>query len=101
METLSGYVIEAVLAEDEDTALLRAHDRHGRPVLIQSFKTAHPSPVEHQILRRELEATRLLGDGIAVQAVDIDTLGARPILVLRDQGGVPLARLMGQPMELG
>ncbi|MGK4006822.1 AAA family ATPase [Sorangium sp. So ce1036] len=97
----SEYLVEEVLEEDTDFTLLRAHERTGPGVLVKVSKAARPSTVELEALRRELEATRLVGGDVAVAALRLDALDGRPALVFQDDGATPLARLTGAPLELG
>ncbi|WP_437869776.1 PAS domain-containing protein [Sorangium sp. So ce363] len=101
MQTATEYLAEAVLDEGPDFALYRAREPAGRSVLVKALKVAHPSTAEYEALRRELEATRLVGCDVAMEAARICTFHGQPALVIQDDGATPLARLMGTPMALG
>ncbi|WP_437280498.1 AAA family ATPase [Sorangium sp. So ce375] len=101
MQTATEYLAEAVLDEGPDFALYRARELGGRSVLVKAVKAAHPSTVEYEALRRELEATRLVGGDVAMEAVRVCTFHGHPALVIQDDGATPLARLTGCPMDLG
>ncbi|WP_437328238.1 ATP-binding protein [Sorangium sp. So ce381] len=101
MQTATEYLAEAVLDEGPDFALYRAREPAGRSVLVKALKAAHPSTAEYEALRRELEATRLVGCDVAMEAVRICTFHGQPALVIQDDGATPLARLVGTPMDLG
>ncbi len=101
MQESPEYIVEALLDEASDAQLYRARDRGGRRVLVKTAGSVHRGSAEYESLRRELEASRRAGGDVAVEAEQIGALDARPALVLRDCGGVPLARLTGAPVELG
>ena len=93
-------VLDEVLCEDAEVALYRAHTEDGRRVLLKVLKTAHPTSAEYEALRRESEVAKSAGAEVAAEPDGIVSLDGKPALVLRDDGGAPLARLLGEPMPL-
>lgn len=98
--SLETFAVDEVLCEDADVALYRARTPAGRRVLLRARKSEHPSPSEYDALRREVAAAREVGPDAAVEPEAIETLEGRPVLVLRDDGGTPLSRLLDGPMPL-
>jgi hypothetical protein len=100
MTELSGYVLET-LWEDVEFVLSRGV-RAGEvsPLLVVAPAAAQPSPesvtrLEHaHALRDELDPAW------AARPLRLVRQRGRPILLLEDPGGEPLARLLGQPWEI-
>ncbi len=96
----SGYVLET-LWEDVEFVLSRGvRDGEPSPLLVVAPASAQPSPetltrLEHaHALRDELDPA------YAARPLRLVRDRGRPMLLLEDPGGEPLARLMGQPWEI-
>ncbi len=97
---ISTPTLDEVLCEDSDVALYRAHMHDGRAVLAKTLKAERPSTAEYETLRREAEAAKAAGTDVAAQPEHVMTLDGRPTLLLRDDGGISLAQLLGSPLGL-
>lgn len=95
----STYTLDEVLYEDEEAALYRAHAPDGHAVLAKTLKAPHPTAAEIEALRRELEAGQQIGTDAVARPEALATIEGRPALVMRDDGGVPLAMLLGHPAD--
>ncbi|HVH41296.1 MAG TPA: ATP-binding protein [Labilithrix sp.] len=91
---VTGHVLEEVLCEDAEFVLYRAHTRDGRLVLVKTSKGAHPTSAELESLRREAEGAVVAGADVAAIPESVTTLDGRPTLVLRDDGGTSLTKLL-------
>jgi hypothetical protein len=96
----SGYVLET-LWEDVEFVLSRGvRDGEPSPLLVVAPASAQPSPGS---LTR-LEHTYALRDEVdpawAARPLRLVRDRGRPMLLLEDPGGEPLARLLGQPWEI-
>lgn len=94
-------ILDEVLCEDSDVALYRARTDDGRHVLLKVLKAARPTTAEYESLRRQVELAEMAGSEVAAEPEDVTTFQGHPTLVLRDHGGTPLTRRLGQPMALG
>jgi serine/threonine protein kinase len=97
---LSGYVFEA-LRKDEEFILYRGRSKDdASPVLVLSPVAEYPRPeslrrIEHEYsLREELDPTW------ASRPIAIARHWDRPVLVLKDPGGVSLDQLLSHPLDL-
>nr|WP_240806992.1 AAA family ATPase [Polyangium spumosum] len=82
--------------------MYRAHRRDdGRPVLLKLLRGDRPTNDEYARLQREYEISRGLSPPAPIRACALDTSSPRPVLVLEDVEGVPLAQLLGEPMPVG
>jgi len=97
---LSRYNLET-LRKDEELILYRARSKDdGTQVLVLSLVAGHPKPesltrLEHEYcLREELDPTW------AARPIAIARDRERPVVLLEDPGGVPLDRLLGQPLDV-
>ncbi|MDF2693199.1 MAG: hypothetical protein K0S65_1582, partial [Labilithrix sp.] len=93
-------VLDEVLSEDTDVVLYRGHTADGRAVLMKMFKAARPTAAEYEALRREAEVAKMAGADVAAEPECLTTHAGHPTLVLRDDGGTPLGKLLGTPMAL-
>ena len=100
MIELSRYTLEA-LGKDEEFILYRGRGQGDPPqILVLSPVAEYPRPeslkrLEHEYsLREELDTTWAARPMAMVRHWD------RTVLVLEDPGGVPLDRLLGQPLDL-
>jgi PAS domain S-box-containing protein len=91
---VAPYALENVLCEDAEVALYRAHTEDGRAVLVKTLKTARPTSAEYESLRREIDAARYAGPDVAAEPEALATVEGHPTLVLRDDGGAPLERML-------
>src|SRR5215471_6119417 len=93
------------LWEDGERVFRRGwrRDDHGKPyaVLIVVPAAEHPSRSSLDRLAHEYELKDELADGWAARPLHLMRDAGRPMLVLEDTGGAPLARLLGTPMEVG
>jgi len=96
----SGYDIET-LWEDVEFVLSRGvRDGEPSPLLVVAPASAQPRP---ESLTRLEHAYALRGDldpAWAARPLKLVRHRGRPMLLLEDPGGEPLARLMGQPWEI-
>ncbi|HEY4813044.1 MAG TPA: serine/threonine-protein kinase, partial [Chthoniobacterales bacterium] len=100
MIELSRYALET-LRQDEEFILYRARSRNdGTQILVLSLVAEYPRPeclkrLEHEyLLREELDPTW------AAPAIAMARDRERTVVLLKDPGGVPLDRLLGQPLDL-
>ncbi len=96
----------APLHEDGDLILYRAvhagpADGVGSSVLVVGPAGEYVSPAALARLEHEYSLAGELDPRWAVRPVGLDRCRGRPVLVLEDPGGEPLARLLGMPMEVG
>jgi hypothetical protein len=105
MINLSHCTLEA-LHEDSELVLYRA--AHASPpdggvpsVLIVGPAGEYVSPATLARLEHEYALAGDLDSRWAVRPVGLERYRGRPVLVLEDPGGEPLARLLGTPMEVG
>jgi PAS domain S-box-containing protein len=97
---LSRYALET-LRQDEEFILYRARSRDdGTQILVLSLVAEYPRPeslkrLEHEyLLREELDPTW------AAPAIAMARDRERTVVLLKDPGGVPLDRLLGQPLDM-
>jgi PAS domain S-box-containing protein len=72
-----------------------------KPVLAVLLAADRPPPQALERLTHEYELRNELDGAWAVRPLELAREDGRVILVLEDPGGEPLARLLGQPMEIG
>jgi PAS domain S-box-containing protein len=101
----SEYVLE-ILRKDEEFILYRG--RHGgrqrtvrRSILLLAPSSPRPSPARLKEIEHEYSLSSELDKEWAVHPLAVSHDGGRIMLVLEDPGGVPLDRLIREPMELG
>jgi PAS domain S-box-containing protein len=75
--------------------------RHPRSILVLMSRSEHPRPESVRMLEHEHSLRADLDPAWAVPAVDLTRYEGRAALVLEDPRGVPLAQLVGTPMEMG
>jgi PAS domain S-box-containing protein len=90
---------------DDERALFRG-SRLGaggerKPVLVVLHPADRPPPQALERLAHEYELRNELDAAWAAQPIEFVQKDGRAMLVLEDPGGEPLARLLGQPMEIG
>ncbi len=79
---------------------LGAEGEH-KPVLAVLLAADRPSPLALERLAHEYELRNELDGAWAARPREFVREDGRAMLVLEDPGGEPLARLLGQPMEIG
>jgi PAS domain S-box-containing protein len=94
-----------VLWEDGERVLFRG-SRPGaggerKPVLAVLHAADRPPPLALERLAHEYELRNELDGAWAARPLEFVREDGRAMLVLEDPGGEPLARLLGQPMEIG
>jgi serine/threonine protein kinase len=94
-----------VLWEDGERVLFRG-SRLGaagerKPVLAVLLAADRPPPLALERLAHEYELRNELDGAWAARPLEFVREDGRAMLVLEDPGGEPLARLLGQPMEIG
>ena len=100
MIDLSRYVFEA-LRKDEEFILRRARNKDdGSQVLVLSPVAEYPPPKVLKWLEHAYSLREELDPAWAARPITLAHYPDRPVLVLMDPGGVPLDRLLGQPLEL-
>jgi PAS domain S-box-containing protein len=72
-----------------------------KPVLAVLLAADRPPPLALERLAHEYELRSELDGAWAVRPLEFVREDGRTMLVLEDPGGEPLARLLGQPMEIG
>jgi PAS domain S-box-containing protein len=94
-----------VLWGDGERVLFRGSrpgaDGELKPVLTVLLAADRPSPPALERLAHEYELRNELDRAWAARPLELAREAGRAMLVLEDQGGEPLARLLGQPMETG
>ncbi|MBN3759330.1 AAA family ATPase [Burkholderia sp. Ac-20365] len=95
----TGFQLE-LLHDDGDLSLCRA-TRPDTPVSLLALVAARPASQSVTRLEREYQLASLLDSRWAAQPVALDLGRVPPMLLLDDDGGNPLARLLGRPLELG
>src|SRR6202008_2449825 len=98
---LSRYVFET-LREDEEFAFSRGRRDEGElpTILLVAPVSEHPVPAISERLEREYSLRDELDSDWAARPLTLVRHEGRPMPILRDPGGEPLDRLLGQPMEL-
>jgi predicted ATPase len=101
MIKLSRYVFET-LREDEEFAFCRGRMNDGElpTILLVAPVSEHPVPAILEGLEHEYALRDELNSDWAARPLTIVRREGRPTLILKDPGGEPLDRLLGQPMEL-
>jgi PAS domain S-box-containing protein len=94
-----------VLWEDGERVLFRGSrlvvEGKRKPVLTVILATDRPPPLALERLAHEYELRNELDGAWAARPLEFVRQDGRAMLVLEDPGGEPLARLLGQPMEIG
>jgi predicted ATPase len=100
MTELPGYVLET-LWEDAEFVLSRGV-RAGElsPLLVVAPASAQPAPGSFTRLEHAYALRDELGPAWAARPLRLVRHRGRPMLLLEDPGGEPLARLLGQPWEI-
>lgn len=95
MLQLPQFEIREVLYRGARTHVYRArHRADDRPVVLKTTASSQPSPLEISRISSEFQLGRSLDDPHVVRFIDLVQGGHRPVLVLEDQGGRALARLL-------
>ena len=102
MISLFGYTFTDTLHKDGELTLYRgwAHHDPKTPVLIITASTEQPSPANLLRLEHEYALRDQLDPRTTVQPIRLMRQEGRTILVLKDPGGEPLDRSLGQPLAL-
>jgi PAS domain S-box-containing protein len=93
-----------ILWDDGERILCRGRrqDEDGDLDVLQVSPAAeHPLPASIDRLTHEIDLKDELDGAWAVRPLELVRERGRPLLVLDDPGGEPLARLLGAPMEIG
>src|SRR6202790_4419456 len=101
MIELSGYVFET-LREDHELAFCRGRRNDGElpTILLIAPVSEHPAPAILERLEHEYSLRDELDSDWATRPLTLVRRAGRPTLILKDPGGEPLDRLLGQPVEL-
>jgi predicted ATPase/signal transduction histidine kinase/tRNA A-37 threonylcarbamoyl transferase component Bud32 len=95
-----GYTITDKLYESSHTAVYRAQNSEGQPVILKVLQPAQATPQGLARFRREYEITRqLTGDGL-IQVHALESFKNSLAMVVEDFGGQSLARLVNAPLPL-
>jgi PAS domain S-box-containing protein len=94
----TGFQLE-LLHDDGDLSLCRAL-RPDTTVSLLALIATRPAAQSIARLEREYELAALLDPRWAAQPIALDLGRVPPMLVLDDDGGDPLVRLLGQPLDL-
>ncbi|WP_031357372.1 AAA family ATPase [Caballeronia sordidicola] len=95
---ITGYELEP-LRDDGDFSLYRAR-QPGNPVSVLALIAASSAPRSIARLEHEYALATLLDPRWAAQPLALNCHKAPPTLFLDDNGGEPLDRALGQPLEL-
>jgi serine/threonine protein kinase len=100
MSDLSRYVFET-LRKDEEFVLYRGRSEDA-PIecLVLSPAAEHPAPESLKRLEHAYSLREELDPGWAARPIAMARNLDRTVLVLEDPGGVPLDRLLGQPLNV-
>ena len=102
MPAIDGYSITETLRENDRFVLQRASRRgDGRPVILKRPSAEYPSLETLRLLEHEWEITRTLPPGLALRPLSLERSAGSLTLVLEDNRGVALSRLLGSPMSTG
>ena len=102
MAAIDGYTITETLRENDRFVLQRASRRgDSRPVILKRPSAEHPSPETLRLLEHEWEITRTLPPSLALRPLSLERSAGSLALVLEDDHGVALSRLLGSPMSTG
>jgi PAS domain S-box-containing protein len=97
---LSRYTLET-LRQDEEFILYRARSRDdGTQALVLSLAAEYPRPESLKRLEHEYLLREELDPAWAVPAIAMARDRERTVVLLKDPGGVPLDRLLGQPLDV-
>src|ERR1700675_3157539 len=97
---LSRYIFEA-LRKDEEFILYRGRSEDVPPqVLVVSPAMAYPTPESLKRLEHAYSLREELDPQWAARPIAMARHWDRTVLVLEDPGGMPLDRLLGQPLSL-
>ena len=100
MIELSRYVLET-LRQDEEFILYRARHRDdGTQTLVLSLAAEYPRPESLKRLEHEYLLREELDPAWAAPAIAMARDRERTVVLLKDPGGVPLDRLLGQPLDM-
>ena len=104
MIDLAAYVLEP-LWQDGACLLSRGQPRGRRAGLVPAVLVVapvgdHPAPASLRRLEHEYALRAALDPAWAVRPLALAQHQGRPVLVLEDPGGEPLARLLGRPLAL-
>jgi serine/threonine protein kinase len=98
---LSRYVLEALRRKDEDFVLYRSQlDADLSAILVVAPLSERPVPGILERLEHEFALRDELDSKWAARPLSLVRREGRTMLILKDPGGEPLDRLLGQPMEL-
>jgi serine/threonine protein kinase len=105
MIDLAAYVLEPLWQEGE-SILYRGQPRGRRAGMIPALLVVapigdHPAPASLRRLEHEYALRAELDSACAVRPLALVQHQGRPVLVLEDPGGEPLARRLGTPLEVG
>jgi len=95
---ITGYELE-LLRDDGDFSLCRAQQL-GNPVSVLALVASSPAPRSVARLEHEYALAALLDPKWAALPLALNRHKARPTLILDDNGGEPLDRALGRPLEL-
>ncbi|MDB5458520.1 MAG: protein kinase, partial [Caulobacteraceae bacterium] len=87
--------------EDGDVLMSRGWSEHGDAVLVVAPLLDPPAPATKERLAHEYGLKDELEGGWAARPLELVRVRGRTLLVLEDPRGVPLAQLVGRPMETG
>ena len=101
MAGYSSYTLGETVLHQEDAVVYRAVDRaDGKHVLVKVLGSQH-GPTDVLRLRRAHEMGVALGSTAILRPIALATVEGMPALVCEDFGGLPVARLVGEPMAVG
>lgn len=97
---LSRYTFESLRAEEEFNLYRGRAAGELPPILVVAPVSERPEPRTIKRLEQEYSLLQGLDLDCVPRPLEFTQYKARTMLVLADPGGEPLARLLGQPMEL-
>src|SRR5262245_5142481 len=101
MMDLSGYVFTPLWEDGEFVLSRGVRDGEQSPLLVLASTSAQPTPGSLQLLEHSYALREELDPAWAARPVELVRSQGRPALLLEDPGGELLARLVGQPWEVG
>src|SRR5262245_13916489 len=100
MTDLAGYVFTPLWEEREFVLSRGVRDGEQSPLLVLSVTSEQPNPGSLQRLGQGYGLRGDLDPAWAARPLELVWNHGRPMLLLADPGGEPLARLVGQPWEV-
>src|SRR5450631_3736614 len=98
---LSGYSLEVLHVNGEFVVERARHPESGGSFLIRKPEHPHTDEASGQRLEHEFALAGELDPAWAARPLALKRFRGRPAMVLTDPGGVPLDKLLKEPLEIG